>query len=473
MKRILLRWMAVFVASTFMLFGWVYTSQMAPANETVETILAPGEGETIIGVRPPGTTLFVGDTFFVTIYVQDVGPGLSAVQFDLEYDPDILQITSTGPESFLSSTGRNVYCPPLAEISTGVIRQACASSGNAPGPVETGDVIELTFKGIGVGISPLTISNSLLVDDNLTPASITAVEVSSQVEIQTKDEQYSLFLPMVIKDSAAADQGLVSATANPTSGLYVGEAHTGFPRESFDRVPWLSLTLAAITVLSIVVLADAGGIKKTTLARLKKTSELLHGARSYQATYRLLSALVVASMLMSLIKPVLPAQATPVTQTETEEDQTAVTQGSPKRAPELPANRNRAGNRLPEELPGDLQDHLASNAFWADLDNDQDVDTSDMTTLAKIWNCQLGDGCYVSELDFQADDRIDAWDLAWIGNHYDVDPPEIAINTPAAGSVVDQADVQVGGILTDTHEVITVTVNSQQAVLVDSARPCR
>lgn len=103
--------------------------------------------------------------------------------------------------------------------------------------------------------------------------------------------------------------------------------------------------------------------------------------------------------------------------------------------------------------------------YWADLDGDHDVDGADLARIADYWNCASGDTCYAPLYDLNADQIINVWDLARVGNEYDITPPVINVLSPVQGQVVGTPEVLVTGTLTDTHTVLSVTVNSTVAAL--------
>ncbi|MBN2394555.1 MAG: DUF11 domain-containing protein [Anaerolineae bacterium] len=105
--------------------------------------------------------------------------------------------------------------------------------------------------------------------------------------------------------------------------------------------------------------------------------------------------------------------------------------------------------------------------YWADLNNDRRVDAGDLSLMAGMWRCTAGDACYSTMYDFNQNATIDAHDLAWVGNEYDVTPPTLVIAQPANGTVIGGTEVQVSGAVDDAHAV-TVTING---VLVPLAGP--
>ncbi|MEM7534453.1 MAG: cytochrome D1 domain-containing protein [Chloroflexota bacterium] len=107
----------------------------------------------------------------------------------------------------------------------------------------------------------------------------------------------------------------------------------------------------------------------------------------------------------------------------------------------------------------------AETCFAADLDCDTDVDSADVAQAAAHWNCALGEACYAAHVDLDTNNVIDAFDLAWVANEYDVTAPVVTMTEPADGAVVAGQDVLVRGEVVDTHEIAPVTVNGVAATL--------
>ncbi|MCZ7570272.1 MAG: hypothetical protein M5U01_17040 [Ardenticatenaceae bacterium] len=162
--------------------------------------------------------------------------------------------------------------------------------------------------------------------------------------------------------------------------------------------------------------------------------------------HRLLSALVIAGLLAGVLPPPAPAPAAPAPPMRL--------QTPPAQPAAQPGGRP---HRLPPQGP-----NQAPGTFWADLDGDRDVDEGDLQSIAQFWNCATGDACYDAALDFNTDGLIDALDMAYVGNEYDVTPPDLTVSGPADGSVVGGATVTVSGVISDKHAV-NVTVNGVAA----------
>ena len=102
----------------------------------------------------------------VTLRAQVSGAAdLFAFQFDLSYDPAILQLDSVSEGSFLPSVGTTFFLPGSIDSSSGTASFVSDTLlGTGPGASGSGDLVELTFTVLSSGVSPLTLSNVILLD---------------------------------------------------------------------------------------------------------------------------------------------------------------------------------------------------------------------------------------------------------------------------------------------------------------------
>ena len=110
---------------------------------------------------------------------------LASFQFQLTYDPDVLQVAADPQGSkplvqrgdFLGSTGREVACPD-PESQPGVLRMTCVTLRLEPaGPDGAGTLASVTFKAVGSGSTELTLDR---VKANIPDATeITPIQIQS------------------------------------------------------------------------------------------------------------------------------------------------------------------------------------------------------------------------------------------------------------------------------------------------------
>ncbi|MCA9982315.1 MAG: hypothetical protein KDD89_15830, partial [Anaerolineales bacterium] len=109
--------------------------------------------------------------------------------------------------------------------------------------------------------------------------------------------------------------------------------------------------------------------------------------------------------------------------------------------------------------------HAPTSNHFADVNGDQRVDQHDLALLGQVWNCATGDACYTAALDFNSDGLIDLFDLASVGNEYDIEPPTITIASPSAGAVLTGPTITVQGTAADSHTIPQILVNGTAATL--------
>jgi plastocyanin len=106
-----------------------------------------------------------GDTVAFDIKVSNIN-NLYGFQFDIAYDPNILEFQDIQEGTFLNNNGKdNTFCVDYQQ-SAGLIKNiACTRVGS--GYVDGSGVLErVTFKAIGTGQSDVTLMNVLLADSS-------------------------------------------------------------------------------------------------------------------------------------------------------------------------------------------------------------------------------------------------------------------------------------------------------------------
>jgi hypothetical protein len=130
-------------------------------------------------VEPPNQTVSsTGGTFFVDIVAEDV-IHLGAFQFDLVYDPAILQFDSANLGPFLGSTGCTVMEVEPTSVP-GRLTYGGHIVGTCPGPSGEGAVARVVFRPVEppvAGESDLTLENEQLLNSDDPPAPITPVDL--------------------------------------------------------------------------------------------------------------------------------------------------------------------------------------------------------------------------------------------------------------------------------------------------------
>jgi cohesin domain-containing protein len=106
-------------------------------------------------------TVNIGDTFSINLNVVDA-VSLTSWQFDLAYDPTILQANLVTEGPFLSSAGTTFFTPGVIDNTTGLLSLVSASFVDLTPPSGNGVLATVQFTALSAGLSPLTASNVFL-----------------------------------------------------------------------------------------------------------------------------------------------------------------------------------------------------------------------------------------------------------------------------------------------------------------------
>jgi general secretion pathway protein D len=127
------------------------------------------------------TDTSVDQIFTLPVSIADASD-LYAFQFDLAFDPSILQLLSISEGSFLPSAGSTIFIPgDIDNIGGNAISNADTLVGDIPGASGDGDLVDFTFQAIGPGATSLALSNGLLFDSNFNDIPFTTADGSVTV----------------------------------------------------------------------------------------------------------------------------------------------------------------------------------------------------------------------------------------------------------------------------------------------------
>jgi general secretion pathway protein D len=105
-----------------------------------------------------------GSSFSVAVNISSVSD-LYDFQFDLAFNPAVLQLTNIVEGGFLLTGGFTFFLPGAIDNT---LRNAAANADTLIGPIPgvsgTGELAEFDFTAVAPGISSLTISNAILQD---------------------------------------------------------------------------------------------------------------------------------------------------------------------------------------------------------------------------------------------------------------------------------------------------------------------
>jgi hypothetical protein len=131
------------------------TTGPTPTATTVPT--------TLVWIDPPTQTVGPGASPAIDIRIDNV-TGLGSYEWQITYDPAVLNFVSVVDGPFLGSTGRSVFCPdPILDV--GSVRFGCVTAGVSPEPPSGSGVLStVTFSAVAEGTSALNFKFASLSD---------------------------------------------------------------------------------------------------------------------------------------------------------------------------------------------------------------------------------------------------------------------------------------------------------------------
>jgi hypothetical protein len=138
----------------------------------------------VVSITSPAGDVTVGSPLALTVRFTDA-LDLSAFQFDLAFNPAVLQATSVTQGPFLGTGGNTFFDAGSINNTSGKITAVFDTLiGAVPGVSGTGNLVTLNFNVVGAGLSTLAFSNALFLNslsNDLNPqvqnGSVTAVVV--------------------------------------------------------------------------------------------------------------------------------------------------------------------------------------------------------------------------------------------------------------------------------------------------------
>jgi general secretion pathway protein D len=146
---------------------------------------------TIASVGSANTT--VGSTVNIPVLISGVSD-LYAFQFDLSYNPSLLQANVITEGGFLPSGGATFFIPGMIDNVAGAVTfNADTLIGSTSGVGGSGTLMIVQFQIISPGTSPLVLSNVILLDSTLADISFTT-QPGQVSTASTVPEPATLFL---------------------------------------------------------------------------------------------------------------------------------------------------------------------------------------------------------------------------------------------------------------------------------------
>jgi hypothetical protein len=140
--------------------------------------------DAVLSVSTPAT-VSQGNSFMADVNISGV-TDLYDFQFDLGFNPSVLQVTGVSEGTFLTSGGTTFFLPGVIDNTSGSITfNADTLEGAIPGVTGAGTLLVFDFTAIGPGTSTLSILNNadLILQDS-TGANINATTTNGSVTVQ-------------------------------------------------------------------------------------------------------------------------------------------------------------------------------------------------------------------------------------------------------------------------------------------------
>jgi Cohesin domain/PEP-CTERM motif len=125
-------------------------------------LLSQGFAEPVLSIAPASSTVAIGNSFTLDVNVAAV-TGLYDYQFDLNFNPTVLQAINLTEGTFLSNAGSTFFLPGTIDNVGGSISfNADTLISSIPGASGSGTLVLFEFTALASGTSDLTISNEIL-----------------------------------------------------------------------------------------------------------------------------------------------------------------------------------------------------------------------------------------------------------------------------------------------------------------------
>ncbi len=212
---------------------------------------APG---TRVRIEPADLETGLNETFVVQVMIEEAGD-LGAFQFDLTYDPSIVQVTEATLGDFLGSTGRSmVPIGPEVNNAEGRVILGAISLGSAAGPSGTGVLATITCIAHGEGSTALELREVQVLDTAVSAQRVT-VE-GGQVVVGDAEAPTPAATPIPVPTSTPEAADTPPATPLPSPTPLATPAATG---PSGGVVLGLILAALAVAILAVFILSRRPG----------------------------------------------------------------------------------------------------------------------------------------------------------------------------------------------------------------------
>jgi adhesin HecA-like repeat protein len=137
--------------------------------------------DTGLGISPITETVTAGTQFTIDVNTSGISD-LYAYQFDVSFNPTVLNAVSCTEGSFLSTGGATFFIPGTVDNSSGVVSATANTLLSAvPGVSGSGTLAQVVFQAISSGVSTISVAGVQLLDSAFNSIDSTATDGSITV----------------------------------------------------------------------------------------------------------------------------------------------------------------------------------------------------------------------------------------------------------------------------------------------------
>lgn len=227
-------------------------------------VTANAQGQTTIAVSPTENAVIVNNTKIITLTIAD-GVNVNAFDVEVKYDPTLLTVLSWEDAGYIGEPNSNFWYSD----KPGTLRVAYTQLALPP-VSGNGNLLNITFRGIAIGSSPISITFAGLYD----PLGVETLAAVEHGTLRVHDDPAPL--PKQTVSGSFSLQGRADTSGIPAA-LGFGQTHWLGPYAGLTaNLPYANLTLADV-VEDVYPLATAMPRCLNVTAELNKTMAVFAG----------------------------------------------------------------------------------------------------------------------------------------------------------------------------------------------------
>lgn len=168
-----------------------------PVLLTAHLLLISGlaSADVLLTATAPPSSVAIGSTPDVTVTLSDHGGtnSVAGFQFDLDFNPVVLQETSIFEDGYFASNGLLGLTTVDVNNKAGTITLISDAAGTPEDPGKGDPLVTVVFKAVDPGSSPIDLANVIISGSQLNTISATEADTTLNVK-GTAPEPYSLSL---------------------------------------------------------------------------------------------------------------------------------------------------------------------------------------------------------------------------------------------------------------------------------------